>query len=362
MRKLIFMYLMLALLVPKIVCAHNSQSVTTPTVVFFQVYTFAAYDGLLDSKFPGIEDEPTVIIIHEVFDNASNISNWIKGLYNFSAVDVLDINTVVEVYYNNLSDASPTFFKVGYGSEFTIWWFGGANTLLPDFITMSMAADYEGDDFFPQLQVTFTAEDFILLGKKCLYPTDDEELTSFDEFSLQQDQIFFAAVKPFVVQVEKENYKQTVEQYMNLRGQQRARAGTIPLTEDRGYQVIEDLFKYGYSLDDFEYAKNKRLPISSKTTVQIHTEYDVPPRLLRGPEVITKALDRVLDEEEIIGLKGTRINLLINEKGRIEEMNVESSIRQNLKQKLLKALKLMKWEPAQLEGKPIKVWTILVIP
>jgi hypothetical protein len=70
----------------------------------------------------------------------------------------------------------------------------------------------------------------------------------------------------------------------------------------------------------------------------------------------------VLEREEIITLKGTRINLLINEKGRIEEMNVESSIRQNLEQKLLKALKLMKWEPAQLAGKSIKVWTILVIP
>ena len=94
----------------------------------------------------------------------------------------------------------------------------------------------------------------------------------------------------------------------------------------------------------------------------ITNEYDVPPQLVRGDDAIKRALNRVLKSEDIEILKNKQIHLLINEKGKIEDMRIESAINNKLQQNLLKALKLMKWNPAMYEDLPVKVWTILIIP
>ncbi len=364
MRFLLMSAIALHLCVAPSLLSQGLPGTDTPTVLFYQIYTFTGFEGLLESKFPGIEDEPTIVLLHEQFENAASIEKWIKDLYGLDMIDNLDINTVVEVYYNGTSEVSPTFFTTGFSSEFTVWWFGGANTLLPELITVSMAADYEGSGFIPQFQLTHRAKDFVLVAKRCALALDErEELNSFDEFSLGSGQIFFCAVRTYMRELnDGDEYQPLVEEYMNLRGQQKARAGTIPLVEDSGYQLIENVFRECFSNDDFGYAKHKRLPISVRVTEKIFEEYDVPPKLVRGTEVIGRALARVFTAEEQDRLQGTRVNLLINEKGRIDEMRVESPLGQEEEQKLMKALKLMKWEPALFENKPVKVWTVLILP
>lgn len=342
--------------------AQEAESDTLPRVIFYQLYALNAYEGFSESAIPSVEDDPSIILVPERLERADDVAEWLKRHYRYDDVEVIEVQTVVEVHYRDRHEITPMYFNAGFSSEYRIWCFGAASSPLSDFISTSLAVDLNQLEFLPQLQITLPEDDLLLIGKRCSYADEGTTLESFDDFTLRND-IFFIAVIPYQIEVSSsEEYRPAVEQYMRLRGQQKARAGTILLLEDQGYQVIEELFRRCFAMEGFDFAKNKRLPISTTSNKVIASEYDIPPRLVRGTEVIKRALNRVLKADERARLQNLKVNVLIDEKGQIEEMNVEGSVDEILKHNLLRALRLMKWEPAMYEGRPVKVWTVLAIP
>ncbi len=329
-------------------------------VTFFRVWVLAGYEGLAASAFPGVEHEPTIMVVPRQQGDKPDMAGWLKELFRLESVDFLDLQTVVEVYSEEVSGAQPSFFDVGEGGEFRVWWFGGMSAPLDNLLTVALGADFQGQDLIPPLQVLCRPEEVVVVARRVGEQSDEGELESLAAVG-KVGMIFMLAVAGEQTQADPECYRALVDRYLSLRSQQKPTAGTIKVGDDPGYLLLRQLFAQSLHLSDLDYGQDKRVPVSAGFSRPEPSLYDTPPQLAKGNEALQAALGRVFTPEEVKLLAGVTLTVLVNEKGQAEEIRLAPAVSPEMRKRWWRAVRLLRWQPAMLHGKPVRAWTVVPI-
>ncbi|MCR4438804.1 MAG: energy transducer TonB [candidate division KSB1 bacterium] len=329
-------------------------------VTFFQVWVLAGYEGLAESAFPGMANEPTIMVVRQDEGQRLEVAAWLKELFRLESVDLLDLETVVEVNSAEVSGAQPPFFDAGESGEFRVWWLGGTSSSVEGMVVVSLAADFLGQDLVPAMQVLCAPGEMVLVARRVGLQSEGEELGSLAALG-KPGMIFILAAKGELMEVDQNSCRKAVDHYLRLRGQQKPTGGTIKLVEDPGYVLMRQLFAQSLQLSDLDYGEDKRVPVSSGFPRPEVMPYDTPPQLNKGGEALMAALERVFTAEELATFVKTTVTVLVNEKGQAEEVRITPPVNQEMRRRWLRALKLLRWQPATLHGKDVHAWTVLPV-
>jgi hypothetical protein len=281
-------------------------------------------------------------------------------LFDLESVDLLDLQTVVEVYSEEVSGAQPSFFDAGEAGEFRVWWFGGVSAPPKGLHAVALGADFQGQDLIPTLQVLCPPGEMVVVARRVSMQAEGEELESLAPVG-RPGLIFMLAIAGEQMEVNSESYRATVDRYLSLRGQQKPTGGTIKVADDPGHLLLRQLFAQSLHLSDLDYGEDKRVPVGSGFNRPEMTSYDTPPELARGNEALEAAIARVFTPEERERFAGTTLTVLVNEKGHAEEVRVTPAVSQEMRKRWWRVAKLLRWQPARWHGKPVRAWTVLPV-
>ena len=329
-------------------------------VTFFRVWVLAGYEGLGASTFPGVEDEPTIMVVPRQQGDKPDMAGWLRELFRLESVDFLDLQTVVEVHSEEVSGAQPSFFDVGEAGEFRVWWLGGISAPVGNLLTVSLGVDFQGQDLIPGLQVLCQPEEVVVVARRVAGQSDDGELESLAALG-RVGLIFMLAVAGEHTQAVPERYRTVVDRYLFLRSQQNPTGGTIKVADDPGYLLLRQLFAQSLHLNDLDYGQEKRVPVSAGFSRPELGPYDVPPQLAKGKEALLAALGRVFTPEEMKLLAGVTLTVLVNEKGQAEEIRLAPAAGPEMRKRWWRAVRLLRWQPARWRGNPVRAWTVIPI-
>lgn len=329
-------------------------------VTFFRVWVLAGYGGLGASAFPGMEDEPTIMVVPRQQGDKPDMAGWLKGLFRLESVDLLDLQTVVEVHSEEVSGAQPSFFDVGEAGEFRVWWFGGISAPVDNLLTVALGADFQGQDLIPALQVLCQPEEVVVVARRVGGQSEEGELESLAAVG-RVGLIFMVVVAGEHTEALPGGYRALVDRYLFLRGQQNPTGGTIKAADDPGYLLLRQLIAQSLHLNDLDYGQEKRVPVSAGFSRPELGPYDVPPQLAKGKEALHAALGRVFTPEEMKLLAGVTLTVLVNEKGLAEEIRLAPAAGPEMRKRWWRAVRLLRWQPARLHGNPVRAWTVIPI-
>ncbi|MBC7188126.1 MAG: hypothetical protein H5U38_13960, partial [Calditrichaeota bacterium] len=184
-------------------------------VTFFQVWVLAGYEGLEESAFPGMANEPTIMVVRQEEGERVEVAAWLRGLFRLESVDLLDLETVVEVHSAEVSGAQPPFFDAGESGEFRVWWLGGVSAPPEGMVLASLAADFLGQDLVPAVQVLCAPGEMVVVARRVGLQSEDGELGSLSGLG-KPGMIFMLAAKGEHMQVDEGSYRKAVDHYLRL--------------------------------------------------------------------------------------------------------------------------------------------------
>ena len=349
---------------PRDTMTRSSFCADSTWVVFYDVRIFSA-EKSPSSDFTTIPgDELAVYISHQDSGMGRDMTILLSSVFELTNSRIVERRFVVEVNRGDERYMQPGFFQSNMPEPFVVWFFEDTAQQLPVRITLSLSVDSGQEEFIPQLKFIMNRNDQISIAKPIIVQSEDSEgLTSLQDFNEEPQSIFMMHVMPLVFNIDSyEAYRTMIDKYVSLRASFSIRAATKSLSDEKDYQFITSKLGEHFTADQLAYGNNKRIPISS-TDMQLHKDdYDTPPRLLRGHEAIEKALMRVFSEDERRVLAHKTIEILIDRKGNVIELNAEEIHDKNLRRNLFKALSMVRWQPAQKNGFPVSVRTVLALP
>ncbi len=337
-----------------------AQGAQDPRVTFFHVRVLAGYESLAESGFPGMENEPMIMVVPQGGNRSAEAASMLKALFRLESVDLLHLETMVEVFSPEVSGAQPSFFDAGESGEFRVWWFGDTSSPLAGWLTVAFGVDFQGQELIPPLQVLCAPTEMVVAARRIGIGPETEELQSLAALK-EPNLILLVVITAEQVVPNAGDFPSLVDRYLVLRGHQRPTGGTIPLKDDPGYGLLQQLFAQHFRSGNLDYEANKRVPVSLGPWRPEVTSYDTPPQLSKGNEAIRAALLRVFGPEDLARFAHSTVMALVNEKGIVEEVRISPMVGQEVRRRWLRALKLLRWKPATLHGDPVRAWAVLPI-
>ena len=333
-------------------------------VVLYDVQIFSAEKSPSPNLTTIPSDEPSVYISQQESRIGREINVLFSSVFELINARIVERRIVVEFNRDDRRYMQPGFFQINMPEPFVIWFFEDTAQQLPARITLSLSVDGGQEEFIPQLKFVMNRNDQISIAKLIIGQSEGgEKLTSLQNFQEEAERSFIMLVVPLVFNIDSyASYQTMIDKYVSLCLDISTSSVTKPLSDDKGYQFLTSKFDQCFTTDQLMYGRNKQIPLSSKETQLPEYDYDTPPRLMRGHEAIEKALMHVFSEDERRVLAHKTIEILIDKKGNVIDLNAEGIHDQNLRRNLYKALTLVRWQPAQKNGFPVSVWTVLTLP